>query len=876
MVRIEDLMQHFRHSCNERALTTALVVTLLCVWSCAPVANRDITDESAASAGSTSAAAVTFASVSNSVGEYAGTLSIPVSISQARSIDTVATYQVTGSAINGNDHDLADGTVTIPAGSTSANIQISIVDDSDDESFETVSIEILNSATASPGDISTHTLTIRDNDPTVDAIDGGHYSFCALRDQKVYCWGEGRFGKMGDGFSSAREIPTLATNAGTSVSHLGMGQEGNCIVTGGRAYCWGRNENGQLGIGTVTMFENTPQTPTGLTSGVTAISYGNAFVCAIVSGGVKCWGYNSRGQVGDGTTTDRSTPVDVTGLGAGSGVTAIDNGIALHVCAITSTGGLKCWGNNAQGTLGDGTTTNRNTPTDVSGLGSGVTAVDVGSTATCAIVNNGLKCWGQNAYGQIGDGTTTQRLVPTDVPDFDSGVTAVSTEENVTCAIKSGALYCWGDNQYGQIGDGTTTNRSSPTAVSGLSAGVTRVHVTRRVVCALHHGEVKCWGMTVSGTGGTGNSQKHRSPVRVFSEYTSMDSITVGYKSTYFVNSGRLYAQGYDPSTTLGNGSTQHSSTPIQITSNLSAGGITKVENGRANICVLDGAAMKCFGDNWNGSTGVQASGVVQTPGDIGLLGIDMSNISVGRNVTCGIQNGSLLCWGNNEFGQLGTGNTTNRTTPTTVTGLGSNVTDVSAGRNFTCAVHSGAAKCTGDNTYGQLGNGTTTDSTSMVSVDTLTTGVTQISAGLSNACAVKSGEVWCWGSGSYGANGDGTTADRSSPVQVISSGATAVNVGYNFACALVSGQVQCWGRNTEGQVGVGSTANQFTSPQTISLFDGTTLQVTKLGHTNRSTMCAIVNNGERTYCWGLNGRNQIDTTQGEFPTLEPTPTGEW
>ncbi|MBC8161424.1 MAG: RCC1 repeat-containing protein, partial [Roseiflexaceae bacterium] len=130
---------------------------------------------------------------------------------------------------------------------------------------------------------------------------------------------------------------------------------------------------------------------------LTSISAGKYHTCALTStGGAQCWGYNIDGQLGDGTTTNRTTPVAVNGLS--SGVQAITAG-RFHTCALLSTGGVQCWGDNASGQLGDGTTTQRSTPVAVSGLSSGVQAISAGEYHTCALSSTGANCWGFNYDG---------------------------------------------------------------------------------------------------------------------------------------------------------------------------------------------------------------------------------------------------------------------------------------------------------------------------------------------------------------------------------------------------------------------------------------------------------------------------------------------
>ena len=193
--------------------------------------------------------------------------------------------------------------------------------------------------------------------------------------------------------------------------------------------------------------------------GVTSISVGALHSCALTpTGAVMCWGYNSDGQLGDGTNTQRNSPVSIPSLT--SGITSISSG-QYHTCAITSAGAVMCWGQNSYGQLGDGTTTQRNSPVSIPSLTSGVTSVSSGEYHSCALTSSGaVMCWGLNSNGQLGDGTNTQRNSPVSIPSLTSGVTSISSGAYHSCALTSaGAAKCWGRNSYGQLGDGTTTMR---------------------------------------------------------------------------------------------------------------------------------------------------------------------------------------------------------------------------------------------------------------------------------------------------------------------------------------------------------------------------------------------------------------------------------
>jgi alpha-tubulin suppressor-like RCC1 family protein len=346
----------------------------------------------------------------------------------------------------------------------------------------------------------------------VTQISAGFNITCAVANGGAWCWGTGGNGKLGNGTNVSSSIPVQVSGLSSGVTQIAAGTNHACAIQDGAARCWGMNDSNQLGDGTTTT-RTTPVQVSGLTNGVTQISTGSTHTCAIVSGSAKCWGWNNNGQLGNNTTTTSNVPVQVSGLT--SEVTQISAG-NNYSCAIQA-GAAKCWGTGSYGDLGDGTQTQRLTPVQVSGLNSGVTWISASSSfTTCAVISKAAKCWGYNDKGQIGDGTTTNRLTPVQVTGLGSSVTQIQTSSSTTCATVSGTARCWGHNAFGQIGDGTTTGRLTSVQVSGmgLNTGTTQIVTGSGNTCALASGEVWCWG-TGSGANGDGTYLQRLTPVQV-------------------------------------------------------------------------------------------------------------------------------------------------------------------------------------------------------------------------------------------------------------------------------------------------------------------------------------------------------------------------
>jgi alpha-tubulin suppressor-like RCC1 family protein len=366
----------------------------------------------------------------------------------------------------------------------------------------------------------------------IEAIAAGGYHTCALTDAGgVKCWGGNAYGQLGDGSAIQRNVPVDVVGFASGVTAITTGGPYSCaLTTVGAVKCWGRNYAGQLGDGT-DVPRDIPVDVVGFTSEVQAIAAGGHHTCALTEArDVKCWGSNGSGQVGDGTTVTRRTPVDVVGLP--SAVQAIATG-GHHTCVITEADGVKCWGGNESGELGNETTRNSNTPVDVLGLTSGAKALATGGYHSCVLTETGrVKCWGNNSHGQLGNGLRTNSTVPLNVDGLMSGVIAIAAGVGSvrgletfagahTCVLTTaGGVRCWGNNDVGQLGEGRAVDRDTPVDVVGLTRGIKGIAVGAHHSCALTTtGTVKCWGDNSQGQLGNGTTTDSPFPVDVVTSW---------------------------------------------------------------------------------------------------------------------------------------------------------------------------------------------------------------------------------------------------------------------------------------------------------------------------------------------------------------------
>lgn len=403
----------------------------------------------------------------------------------------------------------------------------------------------------------------------------GYAHTCAVRSNgTVSCWGSAveaeTPGPLGVGIQSA--TPISASNL-SGVTYLGAQSSRQiCAVTDtAEIACWGR---GPLGDGS-TESSGTPVTAAGFIVGITGavrVASGGAHTCALRgTGEVACWGYGGDGQLGNGANGDSTTWVPVSGIPGQSLTTphedyAVDLATGYrHSCAVRASGKVACWGANVVGQLGDGTVSPSSTPVEVLGLDDAV-MVAAGGSSTCALREGGeVACWGSNSSGELGNGTTSASSTPVDVsPLADAVAIAVGTSR--ACAVRSaGEVVCWGWGAEGGLGNGTADDSTAPVPVLGIDDAI-GVSAGWRHVCAVREtGEVACWGYGAWGQLGNNALSGSTVPVTAWDVHDAV-RVTAGDRHTCVQRAtGEVACWGRGNEGELGNGVQASSTTPVSV-----------------------------------------------------------------------------------------------------------------------------------------------------------------------------------------------------------------------------------------------------------------------------------------------------------------------
>jgi alpha-tubulin suppressor-like RCC1 family protein len=676
---------------------------------------------------------------------------------------------------------------------------------------------------------------------------------CALTSSgEAYCWGANRWGQLGDGSTTPKELPG-AVQGGHIFSQVSSGVNGDhsCAVSvDGAVYCWGRNEVGQV--------DGHPNpdpvsVPRRVEIGDSAIyvAAGGAHTCAVMAGGSAfCWGKNDLGQLGIGIVSETAPPTKVETTAGFASVHAGQD----HTCALSGTKGY-CWGSNWDGAVAISANNAQTTPIGVS-VSLSFRSIALGDRITCGATTDGeVHCWGVLSglgLGSAGHG------VPVAVPGV-ANAAVVSAGRKYACALlRDGRAMCWGSDTEGKLGIGGTPTGEvmAPAEVEG-GHRFSNLGLGSMTSCGrLLDGRVACWGSNSSGQLGTGGSPVHVSPAEVqgghrFRSLAAGESTTCGVDQT-----AGLWCWGEDYD---GDG-------PSQIAPQNEW---AEVDVGSLQACaVTTGGEAYCWGRSSSGALGNGQRGSSLDPVRV-QSNTKFVMIATGWDFTCAAPaSGDAECWGTNQRGELGTGSASfGSSVP--VSGLtGFAPTALRGGLNFGCGLDaSGVAWCWGSSTTA-LGRNAPLGLWPPVQVEGGHV-FKEISAGKLHACGVDTaGTGWCWGRGGEGQVGQGFRSGPAIPATVMSgTPLQRIAAGGEHTCAVTAtGAVYCWGSNLYGQLGIGDASIALT-PQPAD-FD---LPLVRLA-SGRSHTCGLTEEGV-AYCWGRNQYGQVGvpvTLRSSVPVLIP------
>jgi len=688
---------------------------------------------------------------------------------------------------------------------------------------------------------------------------GGQHTAAIKTDGRLWIWGQGNTGQLGDNTAIGKSSPVQTVAAGTNWKFVSVNaQISTAIKNDGTLWIWGNGASGAMGNNTNSNTSSPIQT---VASGTNwkQVSPGYRSVAAVKTDGTLwTWGNNSFSQLGDGTNISRSSPVQIYGGGTTWSQASMSiSSTNTFAAALKTDGSLWAWGNNSLGQLGDNTTEIRISPVQTITGGYNWMSAQAGGGGMIAIVDFAtdylfiptLNPPIQTVAGVIGtaitsttaysatyvSGTITYSISPTlptglsissstgvvsgtptniVAPTFYT-VTAVSTTNiTVTARIRiaiGSQLWAWGRNLNtttnpeftGVLGDSTTINKSSPVQTLGASTWTSISMNAPNSIGIKNDGTLWVWGNNTFGQNGTSNVISYTSPVQTISGGTSWSQAVASFKSSFAIkNDGTLWGWGDNTNGQLGNNQISiRFSSPIQTV----AGGTnwSKLASSGSNSTLFYGAiktdgTLWLWGSNSSGQLGDNTAIQRSSPVQTVSGGTNWSSVSVGNTGTAAIKtDGTLWTWGNNSDGRLGDNTTISKSSPVQTIAGGTNWSQVSVGGGF------GAGGSSSSPTIG----------------------------------AIKTdGTLWLWGSNFFGMLGN--NADRfinkSSPVQTISGGSnwSQVSVGsFGVVSIKTDGTLWLWGNNNYGAMAQNNlTIGLYSSPiQTIS--GGSTWKLVSTGY---------------------------------------------
>ena len=653
----------------------------------------------------------------------------------------------------------------------------------------------------------------------------------------------------GDARAANQEV-TLTADIAKPIDIVGGGNQVCARLDDGQVVCWGRR-------GDTWRWDQQSAVPIEIDEwrDATAISNGMLTSCALLANGtVSCLGKNTHGAVGDGTTTDRWTPVAVSGL---SNVAALNSGGGYHHCAVMADTTVRCWGENTYGQLGDGTYTPRTIPTTVTGL-SGVAQVSVGERYTCARKSDGtVWCWGSNEQGQLASTSVVESTIPMQLNGL-TNITQLVSGWQHACAVRSDKqVVCWG-HPAGINGHRSGALVTTPMVIANTADSVSLGEGNEQSCAAKSDGSVWCWGHVFRGESGwvaTGTTTTRRSSAVQMTSVSDIVQVTLSRESACGRRAnGDVLCWGDASMGQLGDGTYQPRgiAREVRVTwqTNPYAARMAMLDGSQQHLCgILTDRRVAC----WGIEGFYRPTNYYIKPEPEIVAGLqDIVDIQVTTDFACALQRtGTVWCWGYDlptQIMESGTqsGNTVEKSAPRRITSV-TNVIALPKGRGNKClaVTADGNGYCFVDgwtNMYKLVPSTTVTN-------------IGMFGPSYIHNCALKQdGTVWCWGDNSYFAqygNGVANTTNNI-PVKVNNLATIQQLAVSSFHNCVVTGSadVMCWGIAAGiGSDGIGQqTASQGSTYATPKVIDGiSTIKKVAVGDANT---CAVRQDGT-VWCWG-------------------------
>jgi alpha-tubulin suppressor-like RCC1 family protein len=695
----------------------------------------------------------------------------------------------------------------------------------------------------------------------------------------LWAWGYGGYGQMGNNTSNSQNASPVSVFGGRSYSLIINGEQAHMAIEGatGNAYCWGYSYGlGAIGDGT-TSNRSSPTSVQGARSFITGGGGSQNFVAIEGSTGLAwAWGSNSSGRLGDNTTTNRSSPVSVVGGRSFKQISCSD----VNVFAIEgSTGYLWAWGNEGNYSIGDGLYQSRSSPISVMGGRSWAKVAAGGSASVLAIeASTGyVYGWGSTSYGFFGSflsGTRSSPAIMSNLPTKSYTDIACYTS-SFAAKTYDGTWYVWGYDQFGQIGINHATIAIVP-ELCKVKFAIPSIVYPSIAKDGMNWSTIEPGDSIVLASLGQG--KYNLNPIYKGYDTARSNVFAVGLSQVFAKDSytGQTYAWGENSIGQLGNNTIISASHPTAVVggkvfSNIAVGGtsettVVAIESSTGRLWAWGSNTYGGIGDG----TGVNRS----SPVSVAIATSFMSIATKGLTIL-GIDNsGYAWGWGSNAQGSIGDGTVLNKSSPVSVIG-GLKFSAIACGYDFSAAIeqNTGYVWTWGKNNVGQLGNYSTTPSSSPGKVAGNIV-FSSITCGADFAIGVEAstGKLWAWGSNTYGCVGDSSSVTRTSPVSVKSGRSFRyVYAGVNsvFAIDGATGELLSWGRNDYAQLGIGTNTSTVSEPTVVPV--STRFIAAYLSNTNAYAIEADTN---IVYAWGsrINGFLGDGTSETiQKPTLAIT-----